>query len=66
MLTGGTNPQGHDLIKRFYCGHDGKAGAYVPVDPVPLSHHDTADTITAGKKTNAEVDANNAVYKATC
>ena len=49
-------PIGTEGIKKFYCGTDVQAGAYVPVR---WSIKDTDETI-------AQTKANNAVYKATC
>lgn len=51
--TGATTRQ---QILDFYCGYDGKPGAYVPVG---LSHSDTPGTIT-------QTEANNAVYDGLC
>ena len=51
--TGAT--EGQDILD-FYCGANGQAGAYVPVQ---LSHSDTAETIK-------QTEANNAVYDGMC
>lgn len=52
----GATERTRELILDFYCGVDGKPGAYVPV---ALSHRDTPETIS-------QTVANNAVYDKLC
>lgn len=55
-LTGCSTTMATGAIKEFYCGMDGKPGAYAPV---AWSRHDTAETVR-------QVKANNAVYDSVC